>query len=85
VRNTKKIHALINNLFQLIILDIFRTNNCSSSVGVLYKHLTVFHRASYEESSGWRDTTDKLIFGTYGGAQIIEKDARISEAPSLSN
>jgi len=32
-----------------IILNMFRTNNCSS-LGGLYKQLTVFYRASYEES-----------------------------------
>jgi len=26
---------------------MFRTNNCLSSGGVMYKHLTVFHHASY--------------------------------------
>ena len=34
---------------------MFRTNNCSSS-GDLYKKLTVFFHASFEESSGWQDT-----------------------------
>ena len=37
---------------------MFRTGNCSSSGGVQYKQLTVFHRASYEESSGWHDMND---------------------------
>jgi hypothetical protein len=32
--------------FNLIILGIFRTSNCISSSGVLYKQLTVFHHAS---------------------------------------
>jgi hypothetical protein len=36
--------------FTLFILDMFRTSNCSSSGGVLYKHFTVFHRAPKEES-----------------------------------
>ena len=31
--------------FTSIILDMFRTSNCSSSGGVLCKQLTVFHRA----------------------------------------
>ena len=31
--------------FTSIILDMFRTSNCSSSTGVLYKQLTVFHHA----------------------------------------
>jgi hypothetical protein len=38
---------------------MFRTNSCSSSEG-LYKQLTVFHRASYEESSHWHDTTNYI-------------------------
>jgi len=37
---------------------MFQTSNCTSSGGVLYKQLTVFHRASYEESSRWNDMYD---------------------------
>jgi hypothetical protein len=42
--------------FTEIILDMFRTSNSSSSGGVLYKQITVFHQASYEESSRWHGT-----------------------------
>jgi hypothetical protein len=40
------------------IIDVLRKSNCSTSGGVLYKHLTVFHQASYEESSRWQDMND---------------------------
>jgi len=35
---------------------MFRTNNCSSSGGVLYKQRTVFHHATYEKFSRWQHT-----------------------------
>jgi len=44
-------YNFLNNLFQLNYPRMFRTNICSSSGGVPYKQLTVFHRASYEEFS----------------------------------
>jgi hypothetical protein len=37
--------------FTHIILDMHRTSKYLSSGGNLYKQLTVFHHASYEESS----------------------------------
>jgi hypothetical protein len=40
---------------------MFRTNNFSSSGGFLYKQLTVFLHASYEESSHGRDTNNDLL------------------------
>ena len=48
---------LKKKIFQLIILGMFRTNNCPSSGG-LYKQLTVFHHASCKKSSDWHDTID---------------------------
>jgi len=42
---------------------MFRTRNCSSWGGVLYKQLTVFRHASYEESSCWHDTRS-VSFGS---------------------
>jgi hypothetical protein len=37
---------------------MFRTINCTSSGGILYRQFTVFHHASKEESSRWHDTDD---------------------------
>ena len=40
---------------------MFRTNNFSSSSGVvLCKQFRVFYRASYEESGSWYDTNDTV-------------------------
>jgi hypothetical protein len=41
-----KMHTFVNNLFHLNYPDTFRTSNCSSSGGILYKQLIVFHHAS---------------------------------------
>jgi len=51
VRKTNKMHTFLNNLFHLIY-----SRHVSSSGG--FKQLTVFHHASYEESSCWHDTND---------------------------
>jgi hypothetical protein len=51
----KRCTPFLNNLFQLIILDMFRTNNCSSSGGLYKQHS---FRASFEQSSRWHDTND---------------------------
>jgi len=51
---------------------MFRTNNCSPSGG-LYKQLTVFHHASYEESSRCNDTIDTVscLYGIPDVEQLL--------------
>jgi len=49
-------HLFLITHFNSIILDMFRTNNCPSSGGILYAQLTAFHHASYEEFICWHDT-----------------------------
>ena len=44
----------------MLYSDMFRTSKCSSSGGVLYKHLPIFYRASYEASSRRYDTNDTI-------------------------
>jgi hypothetical protein len=43
---------------------MFRTSNCSSSEG-LYRQLTVFFHAFYEDSGHWHDTIDNNLFEDY--------------------
>ena len=59
----------LNNLFQLIILDMFQTNNCSSSGG-LYKQLTVFYHAEiklklYEQKDYDKDAVYHPLYLKY--------------------
>jgi len=48
---------------------MFRTSNCSSSGGLLYEQSTVFHHASYEDSSCWHDRN--IIIPTVSATRIL--------------